>query len=74
MFLWRLIASAVTPVVYFMANQMISSATFPDQLKLADIVPVHKKGDREQVKNFRPVAFLHNLSKIFEPVDICAQE
>ena len=42
--------------------------TFPDQLKLAYIDPVHKTVNREEVKNFSPVAVLYNVLKIFESV------
>ena len=47
-------------------NKSINSASFPDNLKNADITPVHKKGDRTDKSNYRPVSILPPLSKINE--------
>ena len=44
----------------------IDNANFPNNLKLADISPVHKKGDRTDKSNYRPVSILPVISKIFE--------
>ena len=47
-------------------NLSIQSGIFPSLLKLARIVPIHKKGDYENPSNFRPISCLHYLSKLFE--------
>ena len=47
-------------------NNMIESSIFPDNLKLADITPVHKKNETTSMSNYRPVSVLPTLSKIFE--------
>mgnify|MGYP000542503182 CR=1 FL=1 len=47
-------------------NLSIESATFPSILKFASITPVYKKDDRTLVSNYRPIAVLPLLSKIFE--------
>jgi hypothetical protein len=39
---------------------------FPDCLKRAVIVPVYKKGDKKDLGNYRPIALLPVLSKVFE--------
>ena len=41
-------------------------ATFPSELKKADVIPVFKKKDRNDVENYLPVSILPNLSKIYE--------
>ena len=45
---------------------MIEKAVFPDQLKLADVKPIFKKGYRNDKENYRPVSILANISKIYE--------
>ena len=35
---------------------------FPDQWKKANIVPIHKKGGKQLIKNYRPVSLLPNVS------------
>ena len=47
-------------------DNSILTGVFPDNLKLADITPVHKKGNRTDMNNYRAVSILPGLSKIFE--------
>ena len=49
-------------------NRSISSSIFPSILKVADIIPVYKKGSRCEKGNYRPISVLPDLSKIFENV------
>ena len=41
---------------------------FPDIWKLANVVPVHKKEEKNLLKNCRPISLLPIFSKIFERV------
>ena len=43
-----------------------SQKAIPDQWRFAKIVPVHKKGSKQLIENYRPVANLCCASKIFE--------
>ena len=47
-------------------NNDINNCNFPNELKLADITPVLKKGDSTNTKNYRPVSVLPPVSKIYE--------
>ena len=39
---------------------------FPDEMKLAKVVPLHKSGDTSNISNYRPVSVLPLFSKILE--------
>ena len=39
---------------------------FPDQWKKANVVPVHKKGDKQLIENYRPVSLLPICGTVFE--------
>ena len=39
---------------------------FPAEWKMANVVPVYKKDDKQNVKNYRPVSLLPIFGKIFE--------
>ena len=39
---------------------------FPDSLKIAKVIPVHKKDSKLIVSNYRPISTLSNLHKIVE--------
>ena len=41
---------------------------FPDKLKIAKIIPLHKGGKIDEINNYRPISILSSLSKIFEKV------
>ncbi len=49
-----------------MVNLSFQSSTFPDSLKIAQVVPVHKKNSTLDKGNYRPVSILPIVSKIFE--------
>ena len=44
----------------------MAAGTFATQWKRANIVPIHKKNDKQIVSNYRPVSLLFICSKIFE--------
>ena len=44
----------------------IDAGVYPDTWKKSSIVPVHKKGDKQIVNNYRPVLLLPICSKILE--------
>ena len=39
---------------------------FPSEWKKGNVVPIHKKDDKQNVKNYRPVSLLPICGKIFE--------
>ena len=47
-------------------NSSISTGTFPDELKIADIVLLFKKEDPNDKANYRPINLLPLIAKIFE--------
>jgi len=47
-------------------NASLELGTFPDKLKIAKVIPVHKKGDTRDINNYRPIALLSIFSKLLE--------
>ena len=45
---------------------MVFRAVFPTEWKKANVVPFHKKGDKQILKNCRPISLLPIAGKIFE--------
>ena len=44
----------------------LNTAKFPSKWKKGNVVPIHKKDDKQNVKNYRPVSLLPICGKIFE--------
>ena len=53
-------------------NASVESGIFPDLWKEAIVVPILKKGDPKDPKNYRPVSCLSAASKILEKA-VCDQ-
>ncbi|KAK3099036.1 hypothetical protein FSP39_025464 [Pinctada imbricata] len=49
-----------------LVNMSINTCIFPNDLKLAQVCPIFKKGDCMDKTNYRPVSVLPIMSKIFE--------
>jgi len=49
-------------------NQSIRTGIFPSLLKIAKILPLHKKDDPHVFGNYRPIALLPSISKLFEKI------
>lgn len=50
----------------FLINQSFSEGIVPDLLKTTIIKPLHKKGDRLNSNNYRPIALLPTFAKVYE--------
>ena len=44
----------------------IKHGKFPNEWKMANVVPVHKKSDKQILENYRPVSLLPICGKVFE--------
>ena len=62
----KLHAEIFSPIICDLINQSFLTGCFPDSLKIASILPIHKKNDPTNIENYRPISILPLLSKIFE--------
>ena len=59
--------SILKPLILLSENSTKSSY-YPDIWKKSNIIPVHKKNDKQLVNNYRPISLLHISGKIFEKI------
>lgn len=49
-------------------NESITKSVYPNHLKIAIIKPLFKKGDKDNMANYRPISILPVITKIFEKI------
>lgn len=62
------VSSLICDVLCYIANRMLESGVYPNQLKIAPICPVYKSGGKNDISNYRPISVLPVLSKACEGV------
>ena len=58
----------ITEPLTYVCNLSLTQGVFPDELKLANVLPLYKNYDPYAFSNYRPVSLLNVLSKVFEKV------
>ena len=46
----------------------MQTGTYSNILKIAKVLPLHKKGRKEKIENYRPISILSPFNKIFEKI------
>ena len=64
--LLKLAVEHCSPILAAHFNTAIKTGVFPHELKLADIIPCHKKNSTLDKSNYRPISLLPTISKVFE--------
>ncbi len=54
--------------ISLLINKSINSGVFPEVYKLAEVIPIHKTKDRENLNNYRPISLLPTISKFLEKI------
>ena len=61
-------SKTLVPILTHLINLTIRTSTFPDSQTIAHVRPLHKKGDKAELNNYRPISILTATSKIIEKV------
>ena len=64
--LLKLCSLSITPPLTHICN--LSLGVFPDEMKIAYVIPFFKSEDPQMFNNYRPVSVLCALSKVFEKI------
>jgi hypothetical protein len=61
-------ANDISKPLTFIFNLSLVTGVFPDRFKFAIVLPIHKKGDKSKMTNYRPISLLTSCSKILETI------
>ena len=62
----KIIIKEISSPLSQIINLSFKTGIYPDKLKDAIVIPIHKKDSKLEVNNYRPISLLSNLNKIFE--------
>ena len=66
--LLKSISNEIVKPLTLIINQSLETGIFPNAFKTSKVIPIYKKGDKANLKNYRPISMLPTISKIFEGV------
>ena len=64
----KICGSSIYGPLELIFKESLSTGLFPSNWKKGNIVPIHKKGDKQILKNDRPVSLLLICEKIFDRI------
>ena len=56
----------VSYFLYHNLNNSLSCYTFPNVVKYTEVIPIHKRNEKTDEKNYPPISILPNISKVYE--------
>ena len=56
----------LSPVLSTLFNRCVNLGVYPNPLKIAQVIPIHKKGIKTECSNFRPISILYQFNKVYE--------
>ena len=59
-------ATTIAFPLHLLFNLYFKTGSLPSDWKLAHIIPIHKKDDNGDIKNYRPISLTSIISKLFE--------
>ncbi|KAL5255206.1 hypothetical protein ACHWQZ_G014595 [Mnemiopsis leidyi] len=62
------VSHIIAPTLSMYYNILMKDGIFPEVLKIGKITPIYKKGNPEDIGNYRPVSTLPIFGKLFEKV------
>ena len=57
-----------SPILMCIFNKCIHLGYYPDNMKIARVVPIHKGGDINDINNYRPISVLTQFNRLFERI------
>ena len=66
--LLKQVKTEISQSITLIVNQCLTTGIFPNKLKIAKVIPVFKKGDKDFLNNYRPISMLTSISNISETV------
>jgi hypothetical protein len=68
----KLVAPTIIQPLKHLINLSLKTGFFPDEFKVAKVIPIFKDSDKHDFSNYRPISLLNSLSRLIESI-VCFQ-
>ena len=68
----KFIAPTIIQPLKHIINISLQTGFFPDQFKIAKVIPIYKDSDCHEFSNYRPISLINSLSRLIEST-VCFQ-
>ena len=62
----KLSSAVICDLLAFIYNHCVFLGVYPSLLKIAKVIPLYKKGSKDDCTNYRPISLLMHINKVFE--------
>ena len=60
--------NSIIDAIYLIFHRSLKFCEVPDEWKLANVTPLFKKGNKKEVKNYRPISLTSLIVKLLEKI------
>ena len=64
--MFKMSKSVISNYLAYIFNLSVSQGIYPNLMKIAKVVPIYKKGNKDECSNYRPISLLLHSNKVFE--------
>ena len=61
----KMAAEILSPSLSAIFNRSLSMGIYPDDWKMARVLPIFKSGDKDDIGNYRPISIISAIAKVF---------
>ena len=66
--IYILLVNEISQILVQLYNMILDHHYIPQSWKVSKVIPIHKKGDKHIIDNYRPISLVPVISKIFEKI------
>lgn len=67
-FIWPCLNKLIAPKLTDIFNEILNTENIPDDWTKSTIILLHKKGDKGDIGNYRPISLMSNIYKVFSKI------